>query len=90
MIPKIWYDTLNEARDLIKQCEILIHGYDINSEAVSMAQYHKTGGGFWRSFRSGYEGIILKSQVWFRYSNLLWGLGAKRKHNSVQTNGRAL
>lgn len=38
---KIWYDTLNEARDLIKPInEILIHGYDINSEAVSMAQYH--------------------------------------------------
>ncbi len=42
IIPKkIWYDAINEARDLIKPInEILIQGYDISSEAVSMAQYH--------------------------------------------------
>lgn len=42
VIPKeIWHTALNEARDLIEPTnEILIQGYDINSEAVSMSQYH--------------------------------------------------
>ena len=41
-IPKqVWYRALTEARDLIKPVpEILIQGYDINPEAVSMANYH--------------------------------------------------
>jgi putative N6-adenine-specific DNA methylase len=43
-IPKeTWYRALNEARDLIKskpEGDILIQGYDINPEAVSMANYH--------------------------------------------------
>jgi len=42
LIPKkIWYDALNEARDLIKPVnEIAIQGFDINPEAISMANYH--------------------------------------------------
>ncbi|NLU51461.1 MAG: class I SAM-dependent RNA methyltransferase [Clostridiaceae bacterium] len=41
-IPKeVWYRALNEARDLIKPVnDIYIHGYDINPEAISMANYH--------------------------------------------------
>ncbi len=41
-IPKeIWYRTLTEARDLIKPVkDVLIQGYDINPEAISMANYH--------------------------------------------------
>lgn len=38
---KLWYDVLNEARDLIKPVnEITIQGFDINPEAISMAKYH--------------------------------------------------
>jgi len=38
---KIWYDVLDEARISIKPVtEKLIQGYDINPEAVSMANYH--------------------------------------------------
>ena len=38
---KIWYSALEEARSLIKPVtEKLIQGYDINPEAVSMANYH--------------------------------------------------
>jgi len=38
---KIWYNVLDEARNMIKPVtEKLIHGYDINPEAVSMANYH--------------------------------------------------
>ena len=42
VIPKeVWYNALNEARDLIKPVnEILIQGFDINPEAISMANYH--------------------------------------------------
>lgn len=43
-IPKeTWYRALEEARDLIKPKpagDVLIQGYDINPEAVSMANYH--------------------------------------------------
>lgn len=41
-IPKeIWYRALEEARSLIKPAtEKLIQGYDINPEAISMANYH--------------------------------------------------
>ncbi len=41
-IPKeVWYRALSEARDLIKpSTDITIQGYDINPEAVSMANYH--------------------------------------------------
>lgn len=41
-IPKTtWYKVLDEARDLIKPVpEITIQGYDINSEAISISQYH--------------------------------------------------
>ncbi|HBR03850.1 MAG TPA: RNA methyltransferase [Ruminiclostridium sp.] len=43
-IPKeTWYRALNEARDLMKpkpSGDVLIQGYDINPEAVSMANYH--------------------------------------------------
>lgn len=41
-IPKeVWYRALGEARDLIKPVNgIHIQGYDINPEAVSMANYH--------------------------------------------------
>lgn len=38
---EVWHQALNEARNLIKPAgEILIQGYDINPEAISMAQYH--------------------------------------------------
>jgi putative N6-adenine-specific DNA methylase len=42
VIPKkIWYNALDEARDLIKPVnEITIQGFDINPEAISMANYH--------------------------------------------------
>lgn len=42
IIPKkVWYNALNEARDLIKPVnEIAIQGFDINPEAISMAKYH--------------------------------------------------
>ncbi len=42
IIPKeVWYNALNEARDLIKPVnELLIQGYDISPEAISMANYH--------------------------------------------------
>ena len=42
IIPKkIWYSALEEARSLIKPVtEKLIQGYDINPEAVSLANYH--------------------------------------------------
>jgi len=41
-IPRqIWYRTLTEAREsIIPVKEKLIHGYDINPEAVNMANYH--------------------------------------------------
>lgn len=41
-IPKeVWYRVLSEAQDLIRPAsDIAIQGYDINPEAISMANYH--------------------------------------------------
>ncbi|NMA65975.1 MAG: class I SAM-dependent RNA methyltransferase [Clostridiaceae bacterium] len=73
-IPKqIWYSVLTEARDLIRPVkEILIHGYDINPEAVSMANYHARKAGV-------AEAVHIQTRD-------VWELSSRAKYGFIITN----
>ncbi len=89
-IPKeIWYRALTEARDLIKPVnEILIQGYDINSEAISMANYHARQAGVADAIHfqvRDVREISSRSKYGFIVTNPPYGqrIGEKKKNNRL-------
>ena len=97
VIPKeVWYNALNEARDLIKPVnEILIQGFDINPEAISMANYHARQAGVSEIIHfqvRDVKDISSKAKYGFIVTNPPYGqrLGEKKKNSCfIRKWGRA-
>lgn len=88
IIPKdVWYHALDEARSLIMPItEKLIQGYDINPEAVSMANYHARQAGVSEVVHlqvRDVKDISSKAKYGFIITNPPYGqrLGDKKENN---------